>query len=418
MRRGTWTSVAAVAVTATLTLAGCGSSNHAASSPGTTQGNANQASTKGPTGTPILVGVISEENDPAGSFPEGREAIESVTKYFNATQNGIGGRPIVLKECITTSAPEQSQACANQMVQDHVVAVLNPSNLGEAAETSVLDAAHIPDFGGGETTAAYTAPYYVDWSAALYGLAAAVLDVVKNHFHATHISFINIGNAGGIAAGKFLVSGLNKDGITVSEVDTPPVAADYTSYVTVAASKHPQAIVVFQSKDGCLGTMKAAAALGVKVPIVGVPACMSGNILQEAGSAAYGWYSVQSGPFPNDTVDPDAALFKQILDKYESTPDFGDAAPNGFAASYTLYEDVLKVLGPSDITAASIYSKARSITTGHIVMGTNFFPCGTIKTAPSICGGAGEFLYQDKNAQPVDANNGQPVGTDLTPVLG
>ena len=413
--------VAALAASALL-VGACGSSSSPTSSgttptTGAATAKATGAGKTNPTGAPILIGVISEENDPAGSFPEGREAIEAVTKYFNDTQNGIGGRPIVLKECTTTSAPEASQACANQMVQDHVVAVFDPSNLGEAAEVPVIDAAQIPDFAGGETTASYKAAYYIDWSSSLYGLAAAVLAVVKTKFNATHIAFINIGNAGGIAAGKFLTAGLNKEGITVSEVDTPPTATDYTSYVSVAQSKHPQAVVVFQSKDGCLGVMKAASSLGLTVPIVGVPACMSGNALQVAGAAGDGWYSVQAGPFPTDTADPDTALFRSILTKYESTPTYGDAAPYSFSSSYTLYKDVLEVLGPSNISAASIYQKAKAITTGHIVMGTNFFACGTISVAPSICGGAGEFLYQDKNGQAVDANAGQPIGADLTPVL-
>jgi hypothetical protein len=77
------------------------------------------ASTTKPKGAPILIGLIVEENDPVASFPEAQYAIDAVTDYFNDTQDGINGRPIVLKLCITTFAPAQSAACANGRGSHH-----------------------------------------------------------------------------------------------------------------------------------------------------------------------------------------------------------------------------------------------------------------------------------------------------------
>src|SRR3984957_2291297 len=368
-----------------------------------------------PKGAPILIGLIVEENDPVASFPEAQYAVDAVTDYFNDTQDGINGRPIVLKLCITTYAPAQSAACANQMVQDHVVAVLDPFNIGEAAEVPIIQAAKIPDFAGGIAANTYTASYYTLWNS-LYTLAASNVAVITTKFHAKKISTVTINTGAATTGPGDDLPALKKDGVSVTQVLTPPTATDYTSYLSTALASNPQALIVSEAGPGCLAVMQGLQSLGVKIPILSTPACMSTQILAQAGSAAYGWYSTQLGAFPDDKLVPDAAMYKRIIDKYEKVPNFGDAAPSSYSAAYTLYQDVLKALPSKNITAKSIHAKALSLKSGHIVMGTSFFPCGTIKVSPSVCGGAGEYLYQDQNGKEVDVNKGHLVGTNLSDV--
>jgi branched-chain amino acid transport system substrate-binding protein len=368
-----------------------------------------------PKGAPILIGLIVEENDPVGSFPDAQYAVQALTKYFNETQDGINGRPIELKFCATTSAPAQSAACANQMVQDHVVAVLDPFNLGEAAEVPIIDAAKIPDFAGGIADNTYTAPYYILWNS-LYTLAAGEVSVVTSRFHAKRVAELAIDLGTPTTAPGDIIPALKKMHVKLTTVETPPLATDYTSYISTALASHPQALIINEAGPGCLAVMDGIQSLSVTIPIISTPACFTTQLLAQAGSAADGWYSLQLGPFQNDPYVPDAALYKRILDKYETTPDFGDAAPSAFSAAYTLYKDVLKALPSNDITAKSVYDKARSIKSGHAVMGTSLFPCGTIKVSPSVCGGAGEYLYQDQNGKPVDVTKGKLVGVSLSAV--
>jgi len=373
------------------------------------------ASTTKPKGAPILIGLIVEENDPVASFPEAQYAIDAVTDYFNDTQDGINGRPIVLKLCITTFAPAQSAACANQMVQDHVVAIFDPFNIGEAAEVPIVQAAKIPDFAGGIASNTYTASYYTLWNS-LYTLAAANVAVITQKFHAKRIATVSI-NTGGTTTGPGNdLPAFKKDGVTVTQVLTPLTATDYTSYLSTALASNPQALIVSEAGPGCLAVMEGLQSLGSKIPVLSTPACMSTQILAQAGSAAYGWYSVQLGPFPDDKYVPDSVLYKRIIDKYEKVPNFGDAAPSSFSAAYALYQDVLKALPSKDITPKAIHAKALSLKSGHQFMGTSFFPCGTIKVSPSVCGGAGEYLYQDQNGKMVDANKGHLVGANLSDV--
>src|SRR5262245_31184128 len=96
-------SIALAAVCA-LALTGCGS------------GDSGSSGGK----EPLVIGYLSSENDPAADYPEGRVAAEAAVKYINEELGGLDGHPLKLKTCIVTSAPEPSQACANEMVQEQV----------------------------------------------------------------------------------------------------------------------------------------------------------------------------------------------------------------------------------------------------------------------------------------------------------
>ncbi len=76
------------------------------------------------TGTPIRIGMINQEDTPLGSFPELRLAVEAGIEWINTELGGVDGHPLELDACITNFSVERSQACAQQMVSDDVVAVL------------------------------------------------------------------------------------------------------------------------------------------------------------------------------------------------------------------------------------------------------------------------------------------------------
>ena len=65
---------------------------------------------------PIRVGLLNQENSPAGSFPEARAAVEAAVRWVNEELGGVNGRPVELEVCVTDFTVERSQACAQQMV--------------------------------------------------------------------------------------------------------------------------------------------------------------------------------------------------------------------------------------------------------------------------------------------------------------
>ena len=61
------------------------------------------------TGTPIVLGMINQENTPLGSYPELSSASKAAAAFVNAELGGIGGRPIQIEvastPCRTTRSP-------------------------------------------------------------------------------------------------------------------------------------------------------------------------------------------------------------------------------------------------------------------------------------------------------------------------
>src|SRR3546814_7395124 len=80
-------------------------------------------------------------------------------EYANEYLGGIGGRPIELVVCGNGATPAGAQDCANQMVEQDVVAVTLPfTGYGEAT-APIITGAGIPYItGSGNSAAELTAP--------------------------------------------------------------------------------------------------------------------------------------------------------------------------------------------------------------------------------------------------------------------
>ena len=53
----------------------------------------------------VRIGLMHQENDPIGSFPEIRFGIEGAVNYINAELGGIDGHPVELVTCLQNSVP-------------------------------------------------------------------------------------------------------------------------------------------------------------------------------------------------------------------------------------------------------------------------------------------------------------------------
>ena len=111
------------------------------------RGDDQGSQTGAPTGKPVVVGFVNVEGAPVASIPALRVASEAARNYINAERGGLNGRPVEFHVCLTNGSPESSTACANQMVEQKVVAVLGGTDLGSAASLPILTKAGIPYVG-------------------------------------------------------------------------------------------------------------------------------------------------------------------------------------------------------------------------------------------------------------------------------
>jgi branched-chain amino acid transport system substrate-binding protein len=141
----------AVVVAAAFAIAGCGSSSKTsspttASTSGSTGTTASAAAT--PTGSPILIGNIGSYTGANDENGAGAGAVvQAWTEWVNAN-GGLNGHPVKLVVKDDAGSPSQALQDANQLVADHVIAIVGEDSIIPTAWTKVADKAGIPLIGG------------------------------------------------------------------------------------------------------------------------------------------------------------------------------------------------------------------------------------------------------------------------------
>jgi branched-chain amino acid transport system substrate-binding protein len=103
-------------------------------------------------GDPVKIGLISDGKTTIDNSNELRIGPAAV-QYLNDYKSGIGGRPIKLITCVDDGDPGKSGDCANQMIQDNVVAVVGGSLVDIDNVWQPLHDAHIPTMFYGASSA-------------------------------------------------------------------------------------------------------------------------------------------------------------------------------------------------------------------------------------------------------------------------
>jgi branched-chain amino acid transport system substrate-binding protein len=262
-----------------------------------------------PTGEEMLVGFVNSEGTPGLDFPEMRVDMEAAVDYLNQ-HGGFGGRPIKLETCAVKGSPETSQACAQELAGKNVELVLIGLDLFPDYPT--YTAAGIPVIGvlpilPGDYTA--NALFLTGGNATTTGAMAAV---AKDHFGAKTVGIVSADNAGANGTEAALTAALDIAGIAHTTVKGGDNETDagYQGLMREAAKDNPDLLISLYSDDGCIGTMRGRAALGIEIPTITTAICSGKTVLDEVGDDALGWsfIGVQT---QKDT--PELAILQEIL---------------------------------------------------------------------------------------------------------
>jgi branched-chain amino acid transport system substrate-binding protein len=142
--------VAAAALLLTACSSSSSSSSPNSSTSATQSASAAAASALGTaqqaTGSAVSVGVIVDGGgaNTVGSAALVQQGAQMAVAYANAYKGGLDGHKINLVVCQNQETPAGGQACANQLVQDKVVAVVVPFTGQGATEVPTITKAGIP----------------------------------------------------------------------------------------------------------------------------------------------------------------------------------------------------------------------------------------------------------------------------------
>ncbi len=305
-------------------------------------------------GDPITIGMINQENTPAGSYPELSQGVDAAIAFVNEQLGGLDGRPIELEVCNTNFSAEGSTSCGQQFVEEEVPVVMGGIDVfGNGIE--VLADNEIPFVGGIPISEqSVTSPNSFQWSGGSWGATVAFADWAANELEAEKVAIV-YGEFGSITqSAEYAQTVLERSGVTTQLVPYPILATDVSSAIQAAATGEPDAIFMLAADAGCAAGYEGMQTLGVTAQRFFTGACVSPTILGSVDPAATeGTIFNVEGPISATDPNEDAALYQAVIDQYGDGVDAMGAATVTFRAFMNLYS-IMRGLGAEGTTPAGI----------------------------------------------------------------
>lgn len=310
-----------------------------------------------PDAEPIVLGLINQEDTPLGSYPEIRRAIEAGVEFVNAELGGVDGRPLELRSCITSFSPEQSAACAQELEQADVVALVGGLDVTSNGSIPVLEQNGIAQVGG---IPANLVEQRSDVTFFLSGgstgaLAAFLAHTAEGGGTRAVLAFGEF-ESFSVAANDYAAPVAASLGIDLETVSFPLTTTDFLPLLTRASASDPDAIIVAAAGSACAPIMQTYRDLGIEAQLYLVGACADDSIIDAAGGAHEGVLFNSEGP-PAGQGDVEGGIFSSVNELY-ADGEGGGAGTVGLRSLLSLY-GVLDRLGADGVSREAVLDAMR-----------------------------------------------------------
>ncbi len=315
---------------------------------------------------PVVVGLINQENSPVGSFPELRVAVEAAVNWANSELNGVGGRPIKLVSCITSFSVEQSQACAQQLVEAGAVVVLTGLDITANGSLPILEQNGIPVISGLPTTLAeLRSDNVVSFSGSITGAYVAfVADAARNDAASIAIAYGEF-ESFAVPALEYGAKVAEQLGMKVTLIPFGLGLTDYLPIVQAAIDSGADAITIAAADTACIPIITSLHDLGYEGQVYMVGACAAKEILDQIPDDIQAKVVFNSEGPPNESIEGE--MFALVAERYATDP-AGGAGTVTFRAMMNLWAVLNKVgadAAPEAISATLKGARAEPSFWGH-----------------------------------------------------
>ncbi len=342
----------------------------------------------------VTIGLIS---DGGGSSSIGTAALveqgaKAAVAYQNEYGDGLEGHKIDLYICENQSTPAGGQACANDMVQKGVVAVVEPFTGQGQTEVPTITAAGIPYITiSGASTAELTTPgsFAIDGGFPAY-LGAEALSAKQHGYTKVGLLVDNVPAAiqGAEALGGIVFKAA---GVGFQVVPVNSGTADMSPQLQSVVSGGADAVGMVGDVTFCSSFLQAYNTLGLKLPRYVLSTCQDPSILDSASldKALAGSYITTTTQASKSDLALYGALIKKYLPKVSPNPNVSSNQASGVTPVLTLAAIMKGSTEP--VTAAGI--KTQTETAKNVVVplsgGLTFTCNGTaIPLLKSVCSSA------------------------------
>jgi branched-chain amino acid transport system substrate-binding protein len=310
------------AITSTTSTPAASSASSVATTSTTSAADAVLGAVNPAKGDPVLVGLISSGKTTGIDNQIEVDVANATVKWWNDRQGGIGGRPVKLVVCTDQADPGKAGDCANQLIQQNVVAAMIGSSAVVLNEWQPLNDAHIPVFTLGGSSKLYqdpTSTFSVGSPTA--GIVDVAVQAAKDA-NKTRITamVIDVPAATDIykTAGPLIKA---KYGIDLTMVPIAIGTPDMTPQAQrIVSGGDPGIVNVLGNDTFCIAAFNGLRAVGYKGPITTASVCISAATLK-AVPADYlkGMQLSYTGPV-GDNSNPSTILYDTVMKTYETTP--------------------------------------------------------------------------------------------------
>lgn len=340
--------------------------------------------------SPVVVGVDNLESS-AASFKSARIGFEQGVQYVNEQLGGINGHPMEADVCKVDLSPASSVTCANQWVQDEVVANVQAVNPSAPSLLPILQGAGIPiivpapqnaQFNNAVGDAFSVLPsayeYYVDTLVAMKEEGIEKIALVSPLEQPGVQEYVDLGEAVGAELG-----------LDITVVTLPTVVNDYTAFAASVLASSPEGVVVPTAADSvCDGLLPAIRNNGFDGPVF-LSACthfaeiLPPEQLNNAMAFVTAWLPAIAEAAPAD-ITSDMDIFTEYMGKQsEITEAEYDIAWYGFFTAVTAADMLRQVDG--DVTAASFKETLPSVSGRIFLNGLPYDCSGTAWPDTTSC---------------------------------
>ncbi|MEI8002263.1 MAG: ABC transporter substrate-binding protein, partial [Actinomycetes bacterium] len=299
-----------------------------------------------------------KEDTPLGSYPQLRAAVEAAVAWVNTELGGVDGHPIEFHPCITRFDAEQSRACAVQLRDAGVVALVGGVDVTSSGSIAVIEQSGLVSIGGiPATLEEQRSPDAFYFSGGDAGALAGFMDHAARR-RATRVALLYGQEVESfrVAASDYGAIVGRSRGLQVDVVPYSIFTTNFTPVLAQVAASGADAVMVLAATTACIPVMQAAAALHPRLPLYLTGACAADEIVGAAGAASRGVTFNAEGPVDGTNVD--ASVFRDVVARYAREP-AGGAGTVGFRGFMNLYA-LLREVGADHVSAAALIARARA----------------------------------------------------------
>jgi branched-chain amino acid transport system substrate-binding protein len=346
---------------------------------------------------PIVIGWVNQQGGPADVGPGATKGAEMAVKYVNEELGGVGGHPIKLVTCFTSTSEEQGQSCGQKMVNNKDVAVVNVGAVAIGAQSldSTVGAAKPIVYGVaiGSSNAKNKTGF------ALFGNGVSVSapfgTFVSQVLKAKSTAVVWPELPGINESSQAIVASSKAAGLETKQVSWNPTATDLVGPLTAAGAQTADVIQANTDPKGCVNLAKALEGLKIDTPVVSEPLCLNPDVAKTLGDTPKWYYGIASS-LATDTTDPAVAAYLKVAEKYGLGEASGDNwIPVAFAQVMTTVQWMNK-LGPDAITPDALIEQGKAFK-GPLLWGPPTIECGKYPDMPAVCNDQTKFYnYEGK----------------------